>query len=211
VALLTLRLDEVGFRPAGAIPASWPGSLPRLFLALWLTVSIGFQAQGQPISTSLEQKVKAAYLFNFTKYVEWPPKAFSRAADPILIGVLGVDPLGPLLEETIGDRQVGGRKVQIKRSRKAQDLRSCHMVLISSSERSRLAEIFRELGGTFALTVSDIPQFSGNSGMITFVLENETVRFDINLENAQRAGLKINARLLNTARNVLPRRPRGSK
>jgi len=180
-----------------------------ILLGLLVLLSSGASVRAQSPGRMLEYKVKAAYLFNFTKYVEWPPEAFSGPDDPIRLGILGVDPFGNLLEETIGNRLVGNRKVVVKRSlRRVQDMRDCHLVFICASERERLPSIMSQLKGTFALTVSEIPQFSENGGMITFVIQNDVVRFDVNLDNAEQAGLKISARLLNTALNVTSKRRR---
>jgi len=155
---------------------------------------------------SLESKVKAAYLFNFTKYVEWPEQAFSSPEAPIVIGVLGVDPFGESLESTIADRRVGNRSVNVKRSRRVEDLRQAHVLFVSASEKERWPSILEGLKGTNALTVSDIQQFCVNGGMIAFVIENDVVRFDVNLDNAEQAGLKISARMLSTARTVFGKR-----
>lgn len=174
------------------------------WLPLWLPLLVVILqgAESPPASRSLEHKVKAAYLFNFAKYVEWPPKAFANSEAPLALGVLGKDPFGPLLEETIAGRRVGSRPVTVSRSMRIEDLKHCHILFISSSEESRLEQILADLKESFTLTVSDIPQFYLHGGMVGFILENEVVRFDIDLDNAEQAGLKISARMLATARVV---------
>ena len=189
-----------------------PSSLPKLlfwiFGLLGLLITAGGGVPPAKISPdrALEYKVKAAYLFNFTKYVEWPEQAFSSPEAPIIIGVLGVDPFGELLESTIGDRRVGNRNVKVKRSRRVEDLRQAHVVFVSNSEKERWPAILAALKGTNALTVSDIQQFCDNGGMIAFLIENDVVRFDVNSDNAEHAGLKISARMLSTARAVSGKR-----
>jgi len=155
---------------------------------------------------SLEYKVKAAYLFNFTKYVDWPEQAFSSPEAPIVIGVLGVDPFGEFLESTIAEKRVGIRSVTVKRSRRVEDLRQAHILFVSASEKEQWSSSREALKGTNALTVSEFQQFCANGGMIAFIIENDVVRFDVNLDNAGQAGLKISARMLSTARAVLGKR-----
>jgi len=179
-----------------------------IFGLLGLLITAGGGAPAVKISPDrlLEYKVKAAYLFNFTKYIEWPEQAFSSPEAPIIIGVLGVGPIVELLESTIGDRRVGNRTVKVKRSRRVEDLRQAHVVFVSASEKERWPDILAALKGTNALTVSEIQQFCGNGGMIAFLIENDVVRFDVNLDNAEQAGLKISARMLSTARVVSGKR-----
>jgi len=162
---------------------------------------------GQPAPGALsEYQIKAAYLYYFSTFVDWPPEAFSRGREPLVVGVLGVDPFGEVLESTIGDRRVGNRNVKIKRSRRVEDLRQAHVVFVSASEKERWPDILAALKGTNALTVSEIQQFCGNGGMSAFLIENDVVRFDVNLDNAEQAGLKISARMLSTARVVSGKR-----
>jgi len=184
------------------------GTLIKAVCALVLGVlalSGGSRAEAQPVSKSLAYKVKAAYLFNFTKYTDWPARAFPQADSPIMIGILGTDPFGDLLEQTIGSRLVGDRRVRVHRSQRVEDLRQCHVLFIGDSEKDKWPAVLADLKGTFALTVSEIPQFCLHNGMITFVIENGVVRFDVNLDAAEEAGLKISARMLNTAKTVYSR------
>ena len=181
-----------------------------LLLGLWIASRSAFPVQAQP-SRAREYQVKTAYLFNFAKYVEWPPRAFSSPDAPVEIGVLGADPFGDLLEKVIGSRLVGSRKVLVRRSRRVEDLRQCHILFISNSERERAGAIFESLKGTFALTVTEFPETFVSGGIITFVIENGVVRFDLNLDEAENAGLKISARMANTARIVYSRKRNNPK
>ena len=151
-------------------------------------------------------QVQAAYLFNFAKYVEWPEGTFLSSDAPIYIGVLGRDPFGPLLERTIADRTIGSRRVLVKRSNNGRELKGCHILFISSSERERLPAVFQQVRGSWALTVSEMPRFL-ERGMVAFVTDRGVVRFDINLDNVKRAGLNLSARMLASAREV--RKPSG--
>jgi hypothetical protein len=159
-----------------------------------------------PLTGSLERKVKAAYLFNFAKYLDWPAGAFPSAQAPIIIGILGQDPFGQIIEQTIAKRRVGPRPVVLQRGKQVTELTNCHILFIASSEKDGLSKVLATLKGKHALTVSEIPQFCSNGGMLTFVIDHEVVRFEINLDNAEEAGLKISARMLTTAKAVHSRK-----
>jgi hypothetical protein len=152
-------------------------------------------------SNPTEYEVKAAYLYNFGKFVEWPAKA-RTADDSFTICVLGQDPFGTTFDTTIAGENINGKKVVIKRVAKPQDALSCRILFISSSEESRLKEIVATLDKTSVLTVSDIPQFTRRGGMIQFVVEANKVRFEVNLAIAERAGLILSSQLLKVAISV---------
>ena len=146
-----------------------------------------------------EYQVKAAFLYNFAKFVEWPPQVFSGAAEPLTIGVLGRDPFGDDLEQVFRSNTIAGRRVVIRRATSIEELRNCQMVFISSSEKRRLLQIFKSLGHTGVLTIGDADDFSRRGGIIGFTLEDSRVHFEINVDAAARAGLKLSSRLLSVA------------
>jgi hypothetical protein len=159
-------------------------------------------------SNPTEYEVKAAYLYNFGKFVEWPAKA--RTADGFFnICVLGQDPFGTTFDTTIAGESINGTKVMIKRAAKPQDALSCRILFISSSEESRLKEIVAILDKASVLTVSDIPQFTRRGGMIQFVVAANKVRFEVNLTIAERAGLILSSQLLKVAISVRRGPPAG--
>jgi hypothetical protein len=143
-----------------------------------------------------EYRVKATYLYNFSKCVVWPPAAFPEADAPFVIGVLGQDPFGSLLDEVVANRSIGGRRIVVRRFRRPGDVRACQILFISRSERERLAQILSRLGRTGTLTVGETEQFLRRGGMIQFLLESSRVRLAINPDAAARAGLKISSPLL---------------
>lgn len=155
-----------------------------------------------PAQTASEREVKAAMLYSFTKFVEWPAASFPDAKSPLTLCVLGKDPFGALLDQAVGDRSVAGRTVQVLRSQRPAELRGCQLVFISSSERRRLEEVLPALPQTGVLTVSDMDGFTRTGGMVGFVLDDNKVRFEVNLDAAEHAKLKISARLLKLARDV---------
>jgi hypothetical protein len=172
--------------------------IPLLLLAL-ASGSPRNQAQAQALD---EYQVKAALLFNFIKFVDWPAEAFSDGGAPIVIGVVGDDPFGSALDEAISGKSIHGRPLAARRLRWGQDLRACHILFISASERKRLPQIIASLRGASVLTLSDIGQFNQQGGIISFILEASKVRFEINAGVAEQARLKISAKLLALAKSV---------
>jgi len=152
-------------------------------------------------SSPTENQVKSAYLYNFGKFVEWPAKGMT-GGELFTFCVLGDDSFSSTLETTIAGESINGKKVSVKRVAKPQNVGSCHILFISSSEQSQLKEILAALDDTSVLTVSDMPQFTRRGGMIQFVVEANRVRFDVNLTSAERAGLTLSSQLLKVALNV---------
>jgi len=146
-----------------------------------------------------EYEVKAAFLFNFTKFVEWPPAAFGDEHSLLKICVLGENPFGKTLRSLMGD-EVGGRRLSLVLH--PESLETCHVLFVSRSERERLGPILASVRNAPVLTVGDTPGFIDQGGMINFILEGSKVRFDVNQEAAERAGLKISSRLLALAKHV---------
>ncbi|MFZ0797083.1 MAG: YfiR family protein [Terriglobales bacterium] len=150
-----------------------------------------------------EYQIKAAFLYNFAKFVEWPPSGFSDASAPLRICVLGQDPFGQELRDITNDKSINGHKLQVDQVADLQMARTCHILFIASSEKAQLKRILESLRGTDALTVGDTKGFVEQGGMINFVLEDNRVRFEVNLKAAEQARLKVSAKLLNVARNVI--------
>jgi hypothetical protein len=171
-----------------------------LFL-LAAACGLGVPAVARAEGVAPEYEVKAAFLFNFTKFVEWPPAAYSDERSPLKICVLGNDPFGKTLHSLTGE-EVGGRRLSLMHPENLKDLESCHVLYVSRSERERLAQILAAVRSAPVLTVADTPGFIDQGGMINFILEGSKVRFDVNQEAAERAGLKISSRLLALAKHV---------
>ena len=149
-----------------------------------------------------ENQVKAAYLFNFAKFVEWPASAFSGAGAPLVIGFIGK---GPYLEahDALAGRMAKGRKVQVRQFTRPEEVGGCHILFIAASERRRLKEILRALPATGVLTVSDIGHFCNLGGMIALVSQGDRIQFEVHLGNAERAGLQLSSQMLKLALAVL--------
>jgi len=149
-----------------------------------------------------EYEVKAAYLYNFGRFVEWPSRADAPHTRSFNICVVGQDHFGAALNNTLADETIAGKSVAVKRIQTAQDATSCRVLFISASEENQLKQILAGLNGSSVLTVSDMPQFSRRGGMVQFILDGSRVRFEINLASAQRAGLTFSSELLKLAVNV---------
>jgi hypothetical protein len=149
-----------------------------------------------------EYQVKAVFLFNIVQFVEWPPRAFASSDTPICIGVLGDDPFGTALEETVRGETVQNRKLIVQRSHRAENLKDCQLIFISKSETERLPGILGELDPVPALTVSETQGFAQRGGIINLYLAANKVRFEINPSAARRKGLKISSELLSLGKII---------
>ena len=152
---------------------------------------------GEPALTKYQ--VEAVFLFNFAKYVDWPPAAFTNTTAPITIGVLGTNPFGDSLQHVAEGKTINGRPVIIKHLAADSDLAGCQILFISDSEASRMGEILDKAGALPILTVGEDEQFAQKSGMINFVLKEGKVRLEIDLGAAKKAGLTISSHLLAVA------------
>jgi hypothetical protein len=159
-------------------------------------------AQELPVATAAttpEHVLKAAYLYNFALFVEWPPEAFTAIDSPIVIGVIGSDPFNSALNLAVGDKHVGGRAVIVRQLQWDQDLTGCHILFVSSSEASRTGELATRLDKLPVLVVGETPGFARRGGTLNFTKEGQKVGFEVNLTAARRARLTISSSLLNLA------------
>jgi hypothetical protein len=158
------------------------------------TLFVAASARTAPIP---EYQAKALFLFNCAQFVSWPP---SQPSDtPLVIGILGDDPFGPYLDETVRGEKVNHRSLTIQRFRPETSPQNCHILFISRSERERAAQIISSLKSRGVLTVSDIEGFAELGGMIELVTEKSKIRMRINLEAVRAAKLKISSKLLRVA------------
>ncbi len=181
-----------------------PGS-PKLFLVGLCLLTAVAQAQ-----SATEYQVKAAFLFNFARFVEWPAEAFPSADSALQICILGQDPFGRDFEQVIVDKVVSGRRIEIAHPDGVPQARACQILFIAASEKPRFPAILQGLKGASVLVVGDTPGFAALGGAINFVLDDGRVRFEINLKAAELAHLKLSARLLTVAKVVLNGEPGGT-
>jgi hypothetical protein len=155
----------------------------------------------QAAEAQAEYRVKAAFLYNFARFVQWPSGS-QAAGDAFVITILGQDPFGPVLEETLLGKTVDQRSVVVRRVTHLEDLGPSHIVFISDSERGRLPEIIAQIGTRAMLTVGETSHFAERGGVIRFKVDRERIRLEINLASAERSGLKISSQLLKIAHLV---------
>lgn len=172
-----------------------------LLLAALLAVP-GVVVAETPAQTASEYDVKAAFLYNFTKFVDWPPAAFPDPAS-LKVCVLGDDPFGRSLQSVAGE-QVANHKLTVVRTDSLSRPAGCQVLFISHSERERLPQILAAVRDSPVLTVGDTKGFVDQGVIINFTLEGSKVRFEINTEAADRAGIKISSKLLQLAKRVVP-------
>jgi hypothetical protein len=145
-----------------------------------------------------EYQIKAAFLYNFARFVDWPPPN----AGPVVIAVFGRDPFGDALERTVHGKAIDGRPFVVRRTSRLEEVKQCQILFISSVEKKRTASILSAVRGEAILTVGEYREFLEEGGGVSFSTENDRVRFDVNLRATRDAGLHLSARLLNLARLV---------
>jgi hypothetical protein len=178
----------------------------RLLLA-WLLVS-GLASGPRAAAILTEYEVKAGFLYRFGWFVEWPATAVQRQSHVFIIGVLGANPFGDLLDEIMQGKTVRERSVVVQYYQQAEDVVDSHVLFISAAEEPRLPAILAGLGQTPVLTVSDMARFTERGGMIELRLVDRKVHFDVNVDATERAGLKLSSQLLRLAK-VIHGTPRG--
>ncbi len=154
---------------------------------------------------SSEYLIKAGFIYNFAKFVEWPSAAFSQPDSPIVIGVLGADPFGNFLDRIVEDKKIGARGFVVRRykwGKDLKDLKDCKILFVSASERTHIDEILLSVKGLPILTVGETPGFAERGGVIRFTLEDNRVRFEVNVDAAHQADLNISSRLLTLAKII---------
>jgi hypothetical protein len=152
-----------------------------------------------------EYRVKAAFLYKFGDYIEWPGDAFARPDSAVVIGVMGADVLADELGKIVAGRTIAGRPVTVRKLRRGDALAGLHLLFVGRSEGSRLADLFAETKGHAILTVTESDQAASPGSVINFVVVDDKVRFDIALQPAEQGNLKISSRLLAIARRVATR------
>jgi len=181
------KLREILAKPAAI------HMLAALAFSLGLAGAAVLFAQAKPTT---EYEIKAAFLYNFAKFIEWPASAFSGPKQPLNVCVFGRDPFGKALEDALLGKSIGDHPVTLGRAKDIGDLTGCQIVFVGATDSARLPEILARLRGRGALLVGESEGFAGAGGTIEFVLDQNRVRFAINPNAADRAGLKISSKLL---------------
>jgi YfiR/HmsC-like len=169
-------------------------------ISVSLTIPMSAQTAGSVASS--EYLIKAGFTYNFAKLMQWPEKAFPQQDSPIVIGILGADPFGNTLREVLTGKNVNGRSFVIKHLKFGAELKDCNILFVSASETAHLDEILRLVRGLPILTIGETPSFARRGGIINFILEDDKVHFEVNVEAAKQADIVISSRLLTLARIV---------
>jgi hypothetical protein len=177
------------------------GCLRGLFLlalAAGLAWPMGIRAQS---ASQREYEIKAAYLYNFINYVDWPAGTLPPSGGTLTIGIVGENPFG-LAMDPLSGKSIKGHTLAVKQVATANELAQCQIVFICASEKLRLSEIFEQLKESKVLTVSETEGFASRGGIINFFSDRNKVRFEINADAARRTGLTISSELLKLAKLV---------
>lgn len=149
-----------------------------------------------------ESEVKAAFLYRFIGYVQYPAAAFESDNSPYVIGILGKTPIAGPLQQAVRGKTAMGRPIVVKQLRLGDELRKCHILFVAESESHRLPKVLEILRDAPVLTVGESADFAAKGGMIGFFVDQNRLRFEINVDAARRAHLDISSKLLNLARLV---------
>jgi uncharacterized protein DUF4154 len=194
-----------GSSRAGRFVATLPSRRIRrasfFIFACWLLLNSSPQARSQN-EESVEYPVKLAFLFNFTKFVEWPADSFRGASAPMSICIVGDDPFSADLEGELRTRSVGGHPVAVKRLKPTDTLSMCQMVFVPVTAKDQSARIVKGLKGASTLTVGEAEGFAVLGGIINLTVEGNKLHFEVNLSAAERAKLKISSKLLSMAKII---------
>jgi len=198
---LATRLACVKHRTNAALPAArgrfFVARVFVLFASLTLPLSLTYAQRGKPTQYDIE----AVYLYQFGRFVQWPDGP-NVAQDAFPICVVGRDPFGRSLDSTIAGEKIGNVPLRAERIDDLNDVKHCRILYISASEESNLDALLAKASSSSVLTVSDLPDFESHGGMIQFIVEDNRVRFEINVAVAQKSGLKISSQLLKVAAAV---------
>ena len=172
-----------------------------LVLGTGLLAMLGGElAYAQAIS---EDQVKAAYLYNFAKFVEWPEGSFPDASAPVRLCVLNDPSIGAQLSQIVKDKQISGRSIAVVPIQTAEQGRSCQILFINSAQNWQAEHVIKILQGASVLTVGEATGFVEQGGIVNFVMENDQVHFQVNHKAATQCRLRMSARLLSVAKLVI--------
>lgn len=166
---------------------------------LFVMVTGGISDAAEAVSR--EYKLKAAFIYNFAKFVEWPDSCYPNAGSPFVIGVLGRNPFGDELAITVRGRKIHGRMIEIRNVRTAAEARGLQILFVSAGEERNFVAM-KDSPGSGVLSVGESVLFAKQGGIINFLLEGNKLRFEINMAAANRSGLKVSAQLQKLASTI---------
>jgi len=176
------------------------GKQSRPWLALTFAVALLSASPVAMAEVGREYQVKAAFVFNFAQFVQWPGKAFSSDDAAFVIATVGADPFEGALEKAVAGKTISGHPVIVKHFATSDQIGDCHLLFVPAGEDANLSAVFRRIGERPVLTVGESEAFPRTGGCIRFYIEEGKVRFEINPDAATKANLKISAKLMSLAR-----------
>jgi len=177
--------------------------LHSLIALILLTACSAAEGPAQHDS-GLEYKFKAAYLYNFLQFIEWPETAFATKSSPVVIGIFSQDPLARELGQLVEGESINGRKIIVQNYRTTRNIKECNVIFIPGSQEGQIGTILSALDDLSVLTVSEVEGFAQNGGAINFYVQDNKLRFEINPDVLKKVNLKASSRLLRLARIVEP-------
>jgi YfiR/HmsC-like len=183
-------------------PSVAPRRPARTILAVIAALTLACFSVAQTPATA-EYELKVAFLFHFAQFVDWPPEAFKDANSPLTYCTIGNDPLHGALDASLNGKTIGARSFRVLHFKQPQEIQGCQVLFIGAEEKELLPAILAGVKGNSVLTVGESEHFAGGGGMIGFLLEENKIRFEINLEAAKKAKLKISSKLLVLAKTVI--------
>ena len=197
--MMAMMADATGQRRSSMKTLRMGSRVPFL-----LVLTMGFCASTlMAQTTAKEYRIKAAFLFNFAHYVEWPPDTFKEANSPLNYCTVGDDPFEGALDESLNGKSVGTHPLRVQHLKAPENFQGCHIVFIGANENKRVTAILETLKQSPILIVGESNRFVQQGGTVGFLSEENTVRFEVNLDAAQRARLNISATLLSVAKTVI--------
>ncbi len=168
-------------------------------------VALACAHAGAAVAQFQEYQVKAAYLYKFAPFIDWPAHAFASPTSPLVLCVVGEDPFGRLLDRAVAGQKLGARPLEVRRLVRAERAAGCHILYLSGSKAQTIGDGLASLRGAPVVTVTDEARSPQDRGVIHFVVRGRNVRFQIDEEAAQRNGLNISSKLLSLAVSVKAR------
>jgi hypothetical protein len=185
---------------AGVLMQKIPFNKFIIWLLFWAWLVAPGTARGETPEFR-EYAVKVAFLYNFAKFVDWPPESFKNEASPFILGIVGADPFGAALE-TLKDKTVKGRRLIIRKLPRLENFDEVHLLFISGSEKSNVRNLLSSLKNHNILTVSDMERFAFQGGMLGLVNVDEKINFEVNIDTVSHSKLKVSSQLLKLAKIV---------
>jgi YfiR/HmsC-like len=168
--------------------------MPKVIILLLLMLACFHRSETTRAQAVNEYQVKAAFILNFAKFVEWPGDTLNGGT--IVVGIVGDDPFGGALDQLVHGNSAQGRQLVVRHFKSSDDLRRCHILFISSSEKRRFDQILNSIRDSSVLTIGEASHFNQAGGVIRFFIQDNKVRFEINATAAGQARLKISSKLL---------------